>query len=197
MSKFATLAAPLCVAASAGIGTPALAPSSRRLATKRQKVRSHRRQLVAIAKPSGPRKSWRRRSLEFTAMESFARQALQAALEIADVEPGGSAFSQSDDHDALWVDARQIVHEKSPSVLEVRLTKAAMRAQRAGVMADPRLSHARKASEWVTVTLGGLDDLSFIHQVIALAAAIHRPVAGAVLRGPPVGADLARRRRFD
>jgi len=129
-------------------------------------------------------------------MEPLPRRALRAALDIPDVEPGGSTFSQSEEDDALWLDAKQIAHEKGPSVLEVRLTRAVMRAEKAGVMADPRLAHPRKSSEWVTLTLSGPDDLPFAHRVIALAAAAHRPAEGAVLRRPPTGADLARRRRF-
>jgi hypothetical protein len=128
--------------------------------------------------------------------DTLARCALLAALDIADVEPGGSAFSDSEDDDALWIDARQIAHEIAGDAVEVRLTLPVIRAEKAGAMADPRVTHPRQSSEWVTVTLGGPDDVGFARDLIALAADAYRPSAGAVLRRPPSRTDLARRRRF-
>lgn len=127
---------------------------------------------------------------------TLARSALAAALDIPDVAPGGSTFSNSDEDDALWIDARQIAHEVAENAIEVRLTLPVIHAEQDAAMLDPRVTQERLSSEWVTVTLEGPDDIDFAHRLIALAADAHRPSPGAVLRSPPSREDLARRRRF-
>jgi hypothetical protein len=52
------------------------------------------------------------------------------------------------------------------------------------------------ASHWLTVRFARATDLAFVHELVVRAADAHQPAADRLLRPPPAGAELARRRRF-
>ena len=95
---------------------------------------------------------------------------------------------------ALWVGTREVAHVDHDGVLDVRLTRAVIRAMRPALRDDPRVHFRRNPSDWV-----GLEVISDADETWALGliqAAVSANVPTAPPGPPPEGADLARRRRF-
>jgi hypothetical protein len=94
---------------------------------------------------------------------------------------------------ALWVGRREIAHFDGPDVLDVRLTRAVIRANRDELKADPRVRFRRSTSDWVGFDVSD-GDTAAVKALISQAAAAN--IATAPDGPPPSGADLERRRRF-
>jgi len=121
-------------------------------------------------------------------------EALTRALcQIDGVMEASSAFK---DGPAFWVNGTEIAHFEGDSAIDIRLTKVEIRARRADLRADARVSLRASGSDWLTVEFGGPEDERFVCDLAEIAAAAHRPADGSAPRLPPSGADLARRRRF-
>jgi hypothetical protein len=113
--------------------------------------------------------------------------------QIDGVIEGESAFK---DGPALWVNGKEIAHFEGERAIDLRLTRAEIRARRTDLRADPRVSLRSASSDWITVELAGPQDESFVRELAEIAAAAHRPSDGGPGRPPPAGADLARRKHF-
>jgi hypothetical protein len=100
------------------------------------------------------------------------------------------------DDDAYWVNGTQIAHFRDAISIEIRLTKANIRAQRDRLRKDPRVELRSGASDWIMVRWSSPRDAAFIAELADIAAAAHRAPSGTTAKPPPQGADLARRRRF-
>jgi hypothetical protein len=106
---------------------------------------------------------------------------------------GESAFK---DGPALWVNGKEIAHLEGERAIDLRLTRAEIRARRADLRTDPRVSLRSASSDWVTVEFADPGDEDFVRELTKIAAAAHRPGDGGPGRLPPAGADLARRKHF-
>ncbi len=109
------------------------------------------------------------------------------------VAEGESAFK---DGPGFWVGGKEIAHFEGEHAIDLRLTKAAIRARRAELRADPRVTLRASSSDWLTVEYTSAADEDFVCALAEVATAAHRPAAGVAAQPPPSGADLARRRRF-
>jgi hypothetical protein len=112
------------------------------------------------------------------------------------VDEGSSIFSEDEAVPGYFVDGKQIAHFYAPDVVEIRLTKALIRADRERLKADTRVELRKNSSDWLKVRFKTSADLAFIVDLVEAASAAHRPVSGRPPRPPPSGAELARRRRF-
>jgi len=121
-------------------------------------------------------------------------EGLAAALcRIGGVVEGESAFRPGP---GFWAGGKEIAHFDGPDAIDLRLTRAEIRARRAELRADPRVELRAGSSDWITITIGSPADEEFVIALAEVAAAAHRPSDGAAVPAPPTGAELARRRRF-
>jgi Family of unknown function (DUF5519) len=122
-------------------------------------------------------------------------ESMAAALcQIEGVLEGESAFKAGA---AFWAGGKEIAHFEGEHAIDLRLTRAEIRARRAELRADPRICLRASASDWITVEFAGPDDEAFVLELASVAAAAHRPADGSAPPPPaPTGAALARRRRF-
>ncbi len=121
-------------------------------------------------------------------------ESLAAGLcRIDGVVEGESAFRPGP---GFWAGGKEIAHFDGPDAIDLRLTRAEIRARRADLRADPRVELRGSSSDWVTIRVGSPADEEFVLGLAEVAAAAHRPAGGAAAPPPPTGADLARRRRF-
>jgi hypothetical protein len=119
---------------------------------------------------------------------------LAAALcRIDGVAESDSAFK---DGPGFWVNGREIAHFEGASAIDLRLTRAEIRARRVQLRADPRVTLRSSSADWLTVDFGTAADEAFVLELAEIAAAAHRPPDGTAPLLPPSGAALARRRRF-
>ena len=100
------------------------------------------------------------------------------------------------EHDAFWVNGKQIAHFLDDDHLQLRLTRRVIAAQRGRLRTDPRVQLRSGMSDWLKLRISSNKDLPFALELTELAASAHRPGAGVPAKPPPIGADLARRRRF-
>jgi hypothetical protein len=120
--------------------------------------------------------------------------ALAAALcRIDGVVEGESAFK---DGPGFWVNGTEIAHFEGATAIDLRLTRAEIRARRARLREDPRVTLRSSSSDWLTVEFGTAAGGPLVLELAGIAAAAHRPAAGAAALPVPTGAALARRRRF-
>jgi Family of unknown function (DUF5519) len=96
----------------------------------------------------------------------------------------------------FWVNGTEIAHFEGASALDLRLTRAEIRARRAELRGDPRVALRASSSDWLTVEFGTAADEAFVLELAEIAAAAHRPPGGTASLPPPTGAALTRRRRF-
>jgi hypothetical protein len=119
---------------------------------------------------------------------------LAAALcRIDGVAESDSAFK---DGPGFWVNGREIAHFEGASAIDLRLTRAEIRARRVQLRADPRVTLRSSSADWLTVDFGTAADEAFVLELAEIAAAAHLPPDGTAPLLPPSGAALARRRRF-
>ncbi len=119
---------------------------------------------------------------------------LAAALcRIDGVAESDSAFK---DGPGFWVNGKEIAHFDGANAIDLRLTRAEIRARRAELRADPRVTLRSSSSDWLMVEFGTAADEAFVLGLAEISAAAHRPADGSAPLLPPTGAALARRRRF-
>jgi hypothetical protein len=121
--------------------------------------------------------------------ESLASRLCQ----IDGVVEGESAFK---DGQGFWAGGKEIAHFEGEHAIDLRLTKPEIRARRAELRADPRVTLRPGSSDWLTIEFASATDEDFVCELAQAAAAAHRPADGTSSRPPPTGAALARRRRF-
>ncbi len=96
----------------------------------------------------------------------------------------------------FWVNGTEIAHFEGARAVDLRLTRAEIRARRARLRDDPRVTLRASSSDWLTVEFGAPADEALVLELAEIAAAAHRPPDGSAGLPPPTGAALARRRRF-
>ena len=123
------------------------------------------------------------------------RERLELRLRAIDgVELGESAFG---DGAGYWVAGKEILHFDADDAVDVRLTRAEIRARRADLRADDRVQlRPSSSADWLEVRLAEPTDVELVVELAGIAAAAHRPVHGRATQPPPTGPDLERRRRF-
>ncbi len=126
-------------------------------------------------------------------MGRMSDRLMRELCRIDGVIEGESAFK---DGPALWVDGKEIAHLEGERSIDVRLTRAQIRARRADLRADPRVILRSASSDWITVEFADQRDEAFVRELTEIAAAAHRRSDGGPGRLPPTGADLARRKHF-
>jgi hypothetical protein len=126
-------------------------------------------------------------------MTGVGDRIMRELCQIDGVIEGESAFK---DGPALWVNGKEIAHFEGEHAIDLRLTRAEIRARRAELRADPRVSLRSASSDWVTIEFADPPDEAFVCALTETAAAAHRPGDGGPARLPPTGADLARRKHF-
>jgi Family of unknown function (DUF5519) len=95
---------------------------------------------------------------------------------------------------ALWVGKREVAHFDDEDTLDIRLTKAQIRARRSEFKADDRVGLRPGSSDWLEVQVRDASDVDFALSLVHDAITANVPTAP--VGHPPTGADLARRRRF-
>jgi hypothetical protein len=115
---------------------------------------------------------------------------------IAGLDGVTESESMFKDAPAYWVNGKEIAHFDGADVIDIRLTRAVIRAGRAELRADQRVELRSSSSDWISVRLADPGDVAFAAQLAESAAAAHRAPAGTTPEPPPSGAQLARRRRF-
>jgi hypothetical protein len=98
--------------------------------------------------------------------------------------------------DAYWVNGKEIAHFEGVGVIEVRLTRVAIRERRPELKADPRVELRPSGADWITVRFDHDEDAAFVEELVTVATNAHRPPPGVEAKPPPTGADLKRRQRF-
>lgn len=126
-------------------------------------------------------------------MNAAQARVRKVLLGIDGVVEGESAFGEGA---GFWVNGKQVAHFRDDEVMELRLTKPAIRAQRDRLRADARIELRQGASEWVKIHVARPGDIALVTELAEAAAAAHRAPGGATPAPPPAGVDLARRRRF-
>ena len=84
---------------------------------------------------------------------------------------------------AYWVNGTEIAHFETSSVLDVRLTRAVIRAHRPALLSDPAVTLRPGSSDWISVDIG-VCGLAAAVSWVELAAAAHRAPSGATPRPP-------------
>ena len=97
---------------------------------------------------------------------------------------------------AYWVNGTEILHFENESVVDIRLTRTAIRERRPQLRADHRVTLRPSGSDWLTVRIDEPADEDFVVELAEVAAAAHRACDKGLAAAPPAGPDLARRRRW-
>jgi Luciferase len=97
---------------------------------------------------------------------------------------------------AFWVSGKEIAHFEGADEISLRLTRVVVSKERPRLKADPRVDLKRRSADWIVLRFSRREDIDFIGELAELAAAAHMPPLGAPMRPPPLGPELARRRRF-
>lgn len=110
-----------------------------------------------------------------TAMPSLREEVERKLRQLDGAVEGESMFS---DGQAWWVNGKEIAHFHTDDELEIRLTKAVIREQRAALKADDRVTLRPSGADWITVTVTTAKDVTFVVTLVEQAAAAHRPPPG-------------------
>jgi hypothetical protein len=105
--------------------------------------------------------------------------------------------SMFSDDPAFWVNGKEIAHFESDTHLDVRLTRAEIRARKESLAeAGPLVRRRAPSSDWLvmdTATKAGRD---LAVELVGRSAVIHAAPAGTAAAPPPTGSRLASLRRF-
>ena len=71
---------------------------------------------------------------------------------------------------AFWSGKREIAHFEGPGVLDLRLTRPEIRARKAELRADARVT-LRGSSDWVEVSFSAAPDLTWVLGLVEVAIA--------------------------
>jgi hypothetical protein len=95
----------------------------------------------------------------------------------------------------LWINAKQAVNFLDEHGIELRLTRAVIRARKAELAADPRVT-IRGSSDWLGVRFESEADFEFILYLARELPPLCLPADGSIPKPPPAGAAMERRKRF-
>jgi Family of unknown function (DUF5519) len=95
---------------------------------------------------------------------------------------------------AIWVGKREVAHIDADGAVDIRLTRLEIRARRAELRADHRITFRASGSDWLEFRIGSDADLDDAVALATAAIAANLPTSPDGL--PPTGAELERRRRF-
>jgi hypothetical protein len=104
---------------------------------------------------------------------------------------GEGAFSPGP---AVWVGKREVAHFDDPDVLDVRLTRGAIRDRRSELRNDDRVELRPGTSDWIRVRTRSQRDRDHAFTLVKEAVVANLPTAPPGLA--PSGSELARRRQF-
>ena len=96
--------------------------------------------------------------------------------------------------DAVWVGRREVAHFDAAGNLDLRMTRAVIRARRDALREDPRIVLRPGQSDWMEVNIATPEDVEFAAGLIREAVIANGATAPA--GPPPTGGELERRRRF-
>jgi hypothetical protein len=116
----------------------------------------------------------------------------RALIGIEGVVESPSAFGEKP---ALWVNGKEIAHEEG-SILDIRLTRALIKANGSELRADERVTLRSSSSDWIDVATSEPGAKKLALRLVRMSADAHRAPAGTTPALPPEGHDLERRRRF-
>jgi hypothetical protein len=105
---------------------------------------------------------------------------------IAAIDGVIEAPSRYKDSLAYWVNGKEIAHFESDEALDIRLTRAVIRAHRADLKADPAVELRASTSDWITVRNSKVER---VLALVELAAAAHRAPPGRI-PAPPKRSNL-------
>jgi len=98
---------------------------------------------------------------------------------------------------AYWVHGREIAHFESDRVIDVRLTRAEIRAQKDRLAAAGEVVRRRApSSDWLVVDFSTRPGYALALDLAGRAAVIHAAPPGKAAAEPPTGGRLASLRRF-
>ena len=93
---------------------------------------------------------------------------------------------------AYWVDGTEIVHFESPTAVDIRLTKAEIRA----LGNTPLVRRRSTGSDWIVVDVSTAEGADLAVELATRATAVHLPPDGRTADPPPTGGRLRSLRRF-
>jgi hypothetical protein len=125
-----------------------------------------------------------------------SRRIWLALAAIEGFEEGCSIFSEDDDDRAWFVDGKQVANFRRDGTLELRLTRKRISEHRAQLKSRSDVVLRRSGSDWIGIRMTPDLDIAFALELAEIAAAAHRPPPGVPPKPPPMGVELARRRRF-
>jgi hypothetical protein len=80
------------------------------------------------------------------------------------------------DAPSLWVDSTEVAHWDDDKTLDIRLTRAVIRARRPEFRADPRVKLRQSSSaDWLELGIRGPGDHTFALELLREAVDAHRP----------------------
>lgn len=106
------------------------------------------------------------------------------------------AESQFGHGTAYWANGKEIAHFEGDDVIEIRLTRAVIRANRPMLTANEHVELRKHGGDWITVRFTDRADVDLVLDLLVQAELAHRPPPGVPAKPPPTGAALARRQRF-
>ena len=84
----------------------------------------------------------------------------QLRARLLELEPLEERPSRFGGKPAFWASGREVAHFEAGDVLDLRLTRAEIRARRADLAADPRAS--LRGGDWLELSFGSAEDLEWI-----------------------------------
>ena len=113
-------------------------------------------------------------------------------LKLPGMAEGESAFGGGP---ALWINAKQASNFLDENGIELRLTRPVIRARKAELAAEPRVT-MRGSSDWLGVRFESEADFELILELARELPPLYLPADGTAPKPPPSGADMERRKRF-
>jgi hypothetical protein len=101
---------------------------------------------------------------------SLREELADRLTELDGVELRPSRFS---DRPAFWVGKREVAHFEPGNAMDVRLTRKGIRARKAELEADPRVT-LRGSSDWTEVAFSRRAHLARVIDLVAAAVAANR-----------------------
>lgn len=118
----------------------------------------------------------------------------RALAKLPGVTESESMFKQER---AFWVNGKEIAHFESETHVDIRLTRAEIRAQKERLAAAPEVVRRRSpSSDWLVVEYATRAGYALALELAGRAAAIHAAPAGTAAAEPPTAGRLASLRRF-
>jgi hypothetical protein len=128
-----------------------------------------------------------------TSAQALSKRIRAGLLALDGVVESEGAFG---DGDAFWVNGKQIAQFHGEDAIELRITRAGWGTHRDRLKPDARVRRHGASSDWIDVRFASAGDVAFVLEMAEIAVSAHRGPQGATPKAPPVGADLARRKRF-